>query len=76
LMELVRSCIFLSQVFSCLSNSFSVFPLISISSLSSEILSSILFCWIGLPLYFIFLFHSFFLGFPYHGSLPLQYCQF
>jgi hypothetical protein len=39
LMELVSSLIFLSQVLSCLINSSLVFPLISISSLSSEILS-------------------------------------
>jgi hypothetical protein len=39
-MELVSSFIFLSQVLSCLTNSASVFPLISISSSSSEILSS------------------------------------
>jgi hypothetical protein len=40
LLESVSSCIFLSQVLSCLGNSSSVFPLISISSSSSEILSS------------------------------------
>jgi hypothetical protein len=39
LMELVSSCIFLSQILSCLSNSSSVFPLISILSSSSEILT-------------------------------------
>jgi hypothetical protein len=37
---LVSFCIFLSQVLSCLSNSSSVFLLISISSSSSEILFS------------------------------------
>jgi hypothetical protein len=37
LMELVSSCILLSQVLSCLTNSSSVFPLICISSSSSEI---------------------------------------
>jgi hypothetical protein len=40
LMELMSSCIFLSQVLSCLANSSSVFSLITISSLSSDILSS------------------------------------
>jgi hypothetical protein len=40
LMKSVSSCIFLSQVLSCWTNSSSVFPLISILSLSSEILSS------------------------------------
>jgi hypothetical protein len=38
-MESVNSCIFLSQFLSCLTSSSSVFPLITISSLSSEILS-------------------------------------
>jgi hypothetical protein len=64
LMELVSSCIFLSQVLSCLSNNSSVFPLISISSSSSESLSSdcsSLLEWP--PLCFVFLFHSFFLRF-------------
>jgi hypothetical protein len=41
LMESVSSCIFLSQVLNCLANSCSVFPLIAISSSSSEILSSV-----------------------------------
>jgi hypothetical protein len=41
LMELVSSCIFLSQVMSHLNNSSSVLSLISFLSLSSEILSSI-----------------------------------
>uniref|UniRef100_A0A8C0XJL7 GPI ethanolamine phosphate transferase 1 n=1 Tax=Castor canadensis TaxID=51338 RepID=A0A8C0XJL7_CASCN len=40
-MESVSSCIFFSQVLSCLINSSSVFPLITISSSSSEILSSV-----------------------------------
>jgi hypothetical protein len=40
LMELVSSSIFLSQVLNCLTNSSLVFPLIFISSSSSEILSS------------------------------------
>jgi hypothetical protein len=55
LMESVSSCIFLSQVLSCLTNSSSVFPLISISSSSSEILSywtSIVFC-IFVSLFFL-----------------------
>jgi hypothetical protein len=39
LMELVSSCMFLLQVFSCLTNSSSVFPLIFILSSISEILS-------------------------------------
>jgi hypothetical protein len=76
LMESVSSWIFLSQVFSCLSNSCSDFPLITISFSSSEILSSVLFCWNGLPFCFAFLFHSFFWGFQYHGSLSIQCCQF
>jgi hypothetical protein len=72
LMELVSSCTFLSKVWSCLTNSFSVFPLIFISSSSSEILFLlVLVCWSSLSLCFVFLFHSFFWGFPYHGSLPL-----
>jgi hypothetical protein len=72
LMELVSFCIFLSQDLSCLTNSSSVFPLISILSSSSEILSSaFLVCQSGLPLCFVFLFHSFFWDFPCHGSLPL-----
>jgi hypothetical protein len=61
LMESVSSCIFFSQVLSCLTNSSLVFPLITISSLNSEILSSV--CsifWIGLPFCFAFLLHSFF----------------
>jgi hypothetical protein len=41
LMESVSSCIFFSQVLSCLTNSSLVFPLITISSPSSEILSSV-----------------------------------
>jgi hypothetical protein len=40
LMESVSSCTFFSQVLSCLTNSSSFFSLITISSLSSEILSS------------------------------------
>jgi hypothetical protein len=40
LLELVNSCIFLSQELSCLINSSSVFPLTTISSSSSEIPSS------------------------------------
>jgi hypothetical protein len=40
LMQLVSSCIFISCVLSGLTNSFSVFPLISILSSNSEILSS------------------------------------
>jgi hypothetical protein len=61
LMVLVSSCTFLSQVFSCLTNSSLVFPLISILSSSSEIcLPLVLVCWSGLPLCFLFLFHSFF----------------
>uniref|UniRef100_A0A8C0ZY54 Phosphatidylethanolamine-binding protein 4 n=1 Tax=Castor canadensis TaxID=51338 RepID=A0A8C0ZY54_CASCN len=44
LMELVSSCIFFSQVLSCLTNSSSVFPLITISSSSSEI--------VGLEVYY------------------------
>jgi hypothetical protein len=40
LMESVSSCIFLLKVLSCLTNSSSVFPLISILSSSSESLSS------------------------------------
>jgi hypothetical protein len=40
LLESVNSCIFLAQVLSCLNNSYSVFPLVSILSSSSEILSS------------------------------------
>jgi hypothetical protein len=76
LMELMSSCIFLSQVLNCLTSS-SVFPSVSISSSSSEILSSlVLVCWSGLPFCFVFLFHSFFWGFPYHGSLPLKCYQF
>jgi hypothetical protein len=41
LMESVSSCIFFSQVLSCLTNNSSVFPLITISCSSSEILSSV-----------------------------------
>jgi hypothetical protein len=41
LMELEISCIFFSQVLGCLTNSSSLFPLIAISSLRSEILSSV-----------------------------------
>jgi hypothetical protein len=40
LMVSVCSCIFFSQVLSCLTNNSLVFPLITISSTSSEILSS------------------------------------
>jgi hypothetical protein len=61
LMEMVSSCIFLSQDLSCLTTSSSVFPLISILSSNSEILSSAccsLLEWP--PLCFVFLFHSFF----------------
>jgi hypothetical protein len=69
---LLSSCIYLSQVLSCLTYSSSVFHLISISYSRSEILSSTcLVCWSGLPLWFIFLFHSFFWSFPYLGSLLL-----
>jgi hypothetical protein len=67
LMESVSYCIFFSQVLSCLTNSSSVFLLISISSSSSEILSSawsgsllewpsILFC-ISVSFYFFEVFH-------------------
>jgi hypothetical protein len=55
LMELVSSCIFLSQVLSCLTNRSSVFPFISISSSSSEILSSVcssLLVWLFILFYF------------------------
>jgi hypothetical protein len=73
LMELVSSCIFLSQVLSCLTNSSSTFPLITMSSSSYEILSSvcsILLEWPSIFL-FVFLLHSFFWGFPYRRSFPL-----
>jgi hypothetical protein len=71
-MDSVSSCIFFSQVLSCLTNSSSVFPLITFSSSSSEILFLlILVCWIGLPFCFTFLFQSFFWGFPYSESLTL-----
>jgi hypothetical protein len=72
LMELVSSCIFFSQDLSCLTNSSSVFPLISISSSSSEILScafSSLLEW--LSILFCISVSFFFWYFPYHGSLPL-----
>jgi hypothetical protein len=64
LMELVSSCIFFSQVLSCLSNSSSFFPLISILSLSFEILSSACSSLLEWPSFcFVFLFHYFFLRF-------------
>jgi hypothetical protein len=71
LMESVSFCIFLSQVLSCLINLqfFLEFPFY---------LQVLMFCllvvlvfWSGRPLCFVFMFHSFFWGFPYHGSLPL-----
>jgi hypothetical protein len=72
LMELVSSCIFLSQVLSCLTNSSSLFLLITISSSSYESLSSACSSLLEWPwICFVFLFYSFFWGFPYHGSLPL-----
>jgi hypothetical protein len=53
LMELLSSCIFLSQLLSCLTKSSSVFSLMSILSSNSEIyLSPALVCWSGLPLFF------------------------
>jgi hypothetical protein len=53
LMELLSSCIFLSQLLSCLTKSSSVFALISILSPSSEIFFPlVLFCWSGFPLFF------------------------
>jgi hypothetical protein len=71
-MVLVSSSIFFSQVLSCLTNSSSVFPLISnLCSSSIFCLLLVLVCWSCLPLCFIFLFHSFFWSFSYHGSLPL-----
>jgi hypothetical protein len=60
LMESLNSCMFLSQVFSCLTSSSSVFPLISILSSNTEILSSACSSLIGLSFCFAFLFHSFF----------------
>jgi hypothetical protein len=59
LIESVSSCMFLSLVLRCLSNSSSVFPLISILSSSSESLSSaVLFYWMTFHcvLYFCFIF--------------------
>jgi hypothetical protein len=57
LMESVSSCIFFSQVLSCLTNNSSVFPLITIISSSSEILSSVCsILWNGLPFCFVFQF--------------------
>jgi hypothetical protein len=71
LMESVSSCIFLSQVLSCSIKSSSVFPLILISSSSTEIMSSaysrplkwpsFVFC-ISVSLFFLG-------GFPYHGPI-------
>jgi hypothetical protein len=72
LMELWSSCILYSQVLSCLINSSSVFPLITIASLSSEILSSvcsILLYWPSILFCNSVLF--FFLWFPYPGLFPL-----
>jgi hypothetical protein len=66
LMELVNSCIFLSQGLSCLTNSSLVFPLIPFLSSSSEILSSACSILLDWPPT-VFLFHSFFWGFPYHN---------
>jgi hypothetical protein len=64
LMEFVSSCIFLSWVLGCLTNSFSVFPLITISSSSSEILSSACCSLLEWPPFcFVFLSHTFFLSF-------------
>jgi hypothetical protein len=72
LMELVSSCIFLSQVLSCLTNSSSIFHLISISCSSSEILSSTCSNLLDWPFIVFYISVSFFFwGFPYHGSLPL-----
>jgi hypothetical protein len=71
LMESVSSCVLFSQVLSCLTNSPSVFPLIAISSSSSEILSSVCSSLLQWPFHFVFLFHSFLGGFPYCGLLPL-----
>jgi hypothetical protein len=55
LMESVSSCIFFSQALSCLINNSSVFPLIAISSSSSEILSY-LFYSDGMAFYFVLYF--------------------
>jgi hypothetical protein len=63
LVESVSSCIFFSQVLSCLTNSSLVFPLIISSRVLRFCLLLVLFCWIGLPFCFAFLFHSFFLRF-------------
>jgi hypothetical protein len=71
LYEVSKSCIFLSQVLSCLTNSSSVFPLISILSLSSEILSSTwssLLKWSSTVFFFS---GSLFWSFLYHGLLSL-----
>jgi hypothetical protein len=79
LMELVSSCIFFSQVLSCLTNSSLVFPLITISSSSSEILCSpycilldcpsILFC-ISVLFFFSEVFHI-----PSHFLFNVGYYQ-
>jgi hypothetical protein len=72
LMELVSSYIFLSQVLSCMSNTSSVFPLISISFSSSEILCSACSSLLSvLPMCFVFLFPFFIWSFPYHWCLTL-----
>jgi hypothetical protein len=72
LMELVSTCIFLSQDLSWLTNSSAAFPFITILSSSSEILSSACSSLLEWPYtVFTFLFHPFFWGFPCHGSLLL-----
>jgi hypothetical protein len=72
LMESVSSCIFLSQVLSCLNNSSSVFPLVSISSWSFKILSSAYSSLLGWPSIVFCISVSFFSwGFTYHGLLLL-----
>jgi Mn2+/Fe2+ NRAMP family transporter len=72
LMESASSCLFLSQVLSCLTHSSSVFPLIFILSSNSEILSytcSSLLEWPSIV--FCVSVSFFFLRFSNHWSLPL-----
>jgi hypothetical protein len=64
LMDSLSSCIFLSQILSCVTNSSLVFTLISLSlQVLRFCLLIVLVCLTGLPFCFVFLFHSFFLRF-------------
>jgi hypothetical protein len=84
LLELLSSCIFLSQLLSCFTEIFSAFSLFSILSLSSENLSSTYYSLLEWPSTVIFVWlkgffisrisvDSFFWGFLYLCSTPLLY---